>query len=305
MVTLQKIGGYMNREVLEITGLSTDDKPVEYFDSTYITNGSTFEEIDTGTVYKYNEDEKEWAEQPAAGVSGGNISLDYIALTNKPQIGGKELTGNKTLDELGIQPKGTYLTNETDPTVPAWAKTETKPTYTADEVGALPNTTTTLPNPKKITFTGAVTDEYDGSAEKTINIPKQSSYTLPQAKETSLGGVKAKEKTSETVEVAIDTVTGKLFVPPYPTGAVVELDKTLAVEGKAADAKAVGDALKTKIGSDALTTYMKTVDADKKYALKTELPQKGTAVADASDADVKDKLNALLASLRTAGVITQ
>lgn len=31
---------------------------------------------------------------------------------------------------------------ETDPTVPAWAKAEKKPTYTASEVGALPNTTT-------------------------------------------------------------------------------------------------------------------------------------------------------------------
>lgn len=46
------------------------------------------------------------------------------------------------------------------------------------------------------------------------------------------------------------------------------------MEGKAADAKAVGDALKTKIESDALTAYMKTVDADKKYATKTELPKK-------------------------------
>lgn len=36
-----------------------------------------------------------------------------------------------------------YLTSytETDPTVPAWAKAETKPTYTASEVGALPDTT--------------------------------------------------------------------------------------------------------------------------------------------------------------------
>lgn len=31
--------------------------------------------------------------------------------------------------------------NETDPTVPAWAKASTKPTYTASEVGALPDTT--------------------------------------------------------------------------------------------------------------------------------------------------------------------
>lgn len=37
----------------------------------------------------------------------------------------------------------TYLTSytETDPTVPAWAKASTKPSYTAAEVGALPDTT--------------------------------------------------------------------------------------------------------------------------------------------------------------------
>jgi hypothetical protein len=34
-----------------------------------------------------------------------------------------------------------YLKTETDPTVPAWAKAETKPSYTAAEVGALPDTT--------------------------------------------------------------------------------------------------------------------------------------------------------------------
>ena len=33
------------------------------------------------------------------------------------------------------------ITEETDPTVPDWAKKTTKPTYTADEVGALPDTT--------------------------------------------------------------------------------------------------------------------------------------------------------------------
>lgn len=34
---------------------------------------------------------------------------------------------------------------ESDPTVPAWAKASTKPTYTASEVGALPDTTV-VPN---------------------------------------------------------------------------------------------------------------------------------------------------------------
>lgn len=71
-----------------------------------------------------------------------------------------------------------YSITETDPTVPKWAKAATKPKYTAEEVGALPNTTviptvpTTLPNPHKLTFTGAVTGEYDGSSAVAIEIPK-------------------------------------------------------------------------------------------------------------------------------------
>ena len=36
-----------------------------------------------------------------------------------------------------------------------------------------------LPNPQKLKFTGAVTGEYDGSAEKTINIPSGGSADLP------------------------------------------------------------------------------------------------------------------------------
>lgn len=39
------------------------------------------------------------------------------------------------LDEHGV------TVTETDPTVPEWAKTEQKPTYTASEVGALPSNT--------------------------------------------------------------------------------------------------------------------------------------------------------------------
>ena len=36
-------------------------------------------------------------------------SSDYTDLTNKPQINSVELSGNKSLDDLGIQAKGEYL----------------------------------------------------------------------------------------------------------------------------------------------------------------------------------------------------
>ena len=47
---------------------------------------------------------------------------DYRKLVNKPHINGTELYDN--YDEI-------------DPTVPLWAKENTKPEYTAEEVGAL------------------------------------------------------------------------------------------------------------------------------------------------------------------------
>ena len=71
------------------------------------------------------------------GMGGGGGTENYNALSNKPQINSEELSGNKTAEDLGLQPAGNYLTNESDPTVPAWAKEDEKPEYTASEVGAV------------------------------------------------------------------------------------------------------------------------------------------------------------------------
>jgi hypothetical protein len=57
-------------------------------------------------------------------------------LSDKTTVNGKLLSSNPTLtpSDIGIT---SYVAQETDPTVPAWAKAQTKPTYTAGEVGAL------------------------------------------------------------------------------------------------------------------------------------------------------------------------
>lgn len=76
-------------------------------------------------------------------------SNDYDDLINRPQINGVTLTGNKTAEDLGIEAgvssfngqTGDVTFAETDPTVPSWAKAQNKPTYTAQEVGALPSNT--------------------------------------------------------------------------------------------------------------------------------------------------------------------
>lgn len=55
------------------------------------------------------------------------------------KVNGKGLSTNDFTDEYKTKLDGleNITFEETDPTVPAWAKAENKPTYTADEVGAL------------------------------------------------------------------------------------------------------------------------------------------------------------------------
>lgn len=54
-------------------------------------------------------------------------------------------------------------------------------------------------------------------------------------------------------------------------GSDVTIDTTLSKSGQAADAKAVGDALKEKVESGDLDDYVKSVDAEDAYAKKSEL----------------------------------
>jgi len=86
-------------------------------------------------------------------IQNKNVTTDYTTLANKPAIAGVTLTGDKSLADLGIQPAGNYLTEETDPDVYEWAKAETKPTYTASEVGAVAISGDTMTG--DLNFTGA------------------------------------------------------------------------------------------------------------------------------------------------------
>lgn len=62
MVTLNKIDN-SNRSILQITGLSTDEKPLQKIEGEYITNGSIFKEIDTSDTYKFDYENKVWYKQ--------------------------------------------------------------------------------------------------------------------------------------------------------------------------------------------------------------------------------------------------
>ncbi len=55
--------------------------------------------------------------------NGVPVPISYKELLDKPKLNGETIEGNM---------------NEIDPTVPDWAKSPTKPEYSAEDVGAIP-----------------------------------------------------------------------------------------------------------------------------------------------------------------------
>lgn len=88
-----------------------------------------------------------------AGTAG---TTDYTQLENKPQINSVELTGNKTLNDLGIQPKGNYLTALPDNAV----TTDTTQTITGDKTFTSGITTASIYPTDEITFNNTSTSRY-------------------------------------------------------------------------------------------------------------------------------------------------
>lgn len=163
-------------------------------------------------------DEQKKQARKNIGAGTSSFSGSYNDLTNKPTIP-TQVTIDSTLMQSGQaadakavgdaltevdtklgekQPKGNYLTTESDPTVPAWAKSPTKPPYTAAEVHALPDTTV-IPPP----------------------------YTLPQATADALGGVKADAAMAEDTQPVRIGADGKMRTKPY---SLTDADKAAVAE---------------------------------------------------------------------------
>lgn len=80
------------------------------------------EEQETDIVTEPREQEPDIFEEPEEETIEVNsetinvlVNTNYEILENKPSINNIELVGNKSLSDLGIQPEGEYLTEETDP----------------------------------------------------------------------------------------------------------------------------------------------------------------------------------------------
>ena len=90
---------------------------------------------------------KGYVDEAVAGVEVTTDATPTQGSTNPVQSGGVYTALQAVEDNIptkvsDLTNDSGYLTAESDPTVPAWAKAASKPTYTADEVGARPDTWT-------------------------------------------------------------------------------------------------------------------------------------------------------------------
>jgi hypothetical protein len=100
----------------------------------------------------------------------------------------------------------------------AWSAITGKPSFATvatsgnyNDLSNKPTIPTKLPTPNVLTFTGAVTGTWDGSAAKTVNIPSGSSYTLPLASNNTRGGIKLSSSTQGGTPNGITTTSGRTY----------------------------------------------------------------------------------------------
>jgi hypothetical protein len=117
---------------------------------------------------------------PSDWAQTDETQVDYIH--NKPQLGAlaeKDVVSESELSDdikTALNKANTALQSyaETDPTVPDWAKAETKPTYTANEVGAVsyePQTLTPEQQAQARSNIGAGANAFSGSYNDLIDKP--------------------------------------------------------------------------------------------------------------------------------------
>lgn len=142
------IGSGLKVEDGTLTATAQGGADITITDTAEVGEVLTVEEVDSeGKPTKWKT-EKPTEQKQADWEQADTIDASYIK--NKPTIpdaaqidttltkSGQAADAKSVGDALaGKQAAGDYITEESDPTVPTWAKQATKPTYTASEVGAV------------------------------------------------------------------------------------------------------------------------------------------------------------------------
>ena len=143
---------------------------------------------------------EEKIDNPSTGSVGQILEIESVDEKGKPKTYkavDKPTSSGEVSDEQISSAVSEYMANnpieESDPTVPEWAKQPTKPTYTAHEVGALPDTTKIPSKTSDLqNDTGFLTEHQDLSGYATKGeIPKTASDVGADASGTAENKVSA------------------------------------------------------------------------------------------------------------------
>ena len=236
------------------TSLGKADTALQSFTESDPTVPSHVKEITTTDISNWN---NKLSSAPVTSVNGqtGAVSLTIpSAVTestvsgwgftkNSGTVTGVKMNGTTNNPTSGVVDLGTVLTSftETDPTVPSWAKATNKPTYTAAEVGALPDTYTppvTSVNGQtgavSLSIPAAVTESTVSGWGFTKNAGTITGITMNgSSKGTSgvvnLGTVLTSHQTLKTINNESIVGTGNLTVPGLPTVTSSDNGKVLQV----------------------------------------------------------------------------
>lgn len=150
------------------------------------------------------------------GGGGGDLS-QYAKLTDLPTKV-SQLTNDRG-----------YIASESDPTVPNWAKSESKPTYTAQEVGALPDST--------VLFSGNYNDLTN---KPTIPVvpTNVSAFTNDAGYLTQHQDISGKQNTltaGSGITISNDTISASSQLPANPANNGTYILKRVVSSGSATD----------------------------------------------------------------------
>ena len=235
-----------------------------------------------------------------SSTGGSSGTSDYTDLTNKPSINSVELSGNKSLADLGIQAAGNYALKSELPTkvsqlqndsnfltsIPAEYITETE--LSTKNYATTENLTSGLATKANTNDLAVVatTGSYNDLTNKPV-IPE--AYTLPVASTTTLGGVKVDGTTiTASAEGIITAVAGgtsdytELTNKPQINSIELSGNKTLA-----------------ELGIQASGNYLTTETASTTYATKTALSDGLATKQDAGDYATKTDVSNVSDDLAT------
>lgn len=255
--------------------VSTRSKP-----EGYVSGGNdTFAEI-LKTVNEIAEDK---VDIPASAKVGQVLAVKETDESGKPtEFEAKDMSGGVS-DEKIAEAVGTYMEanpiEESDPTVPEWAKQPEKPTYTASEVGALPVGTEIPKTASDVGADAAGTAESKVSSHNVSDAAHNDIRLLVQGLTERLNALADSddETLDQMSEVVAYIKSNKSLIDAITTSKINVSDiidnLTTNVSNKPLSA-AQGVKLKALIDAIAVPTKLSELENDSGYAKTTDIPDK-------------------------------